>query len=102
MNEGTKTFRTFEEFWPYYLAQHSRRANRRWHVAGTGLALTCLGLSPWNPWLLLAAPVIGYGCAWWGHYRIEKNRPATFDHPWWSLRGDGRMFLRSCLRRPLP
>ncbi|EQD51118.1 hypothetical protein B1A_13192, partial [mine drainage metagenome] len=45
-----------------------------------------------NAWWLFLAPVLGYGCAWLGHGLFEKNRPATFGHPFWSLIGDARMF----------
>jgi hypothetical protein len=41
---------------------------------------------------LLAALVCGYGFAWIGHFFFEKNRPATFTHPIYSLMGDWMMF----------
>jgi hypothetical protein len=86
----TATFHTYEEFWPFYLSQHSKRETRILHAVGTGLALIALlkalfGLSLF--WLIMA-PVLGYGTAWIGHAFIEKNHPATFDYPLWSLRGD--------------
>lgn len=83
-------FQTFEEFWPFYLREHARPLTRTVHVAGTWAAalvlLAGLLLGPW--WLLLLAPVVGYGCAWVSHFFIERNRPATFTYPAWSLRGD--------------
>ena len=59
---------------------------------GTSTALACLAVSPFFPPALMAAPVAGYGCAWVGHFLFEKNRPATFKYPLWSLRGDMRMY----------
>ena len=86
-------FETFEEFWPYYLSEHWNPATRALHFAGTALVLASLGLGfVASAWWLLAAPVFGYGLAWIGHFFVEKNRPATFTYPLWSLRGDFRMF----------
>jgi hypothetical protein len=86
-------FRSFEEFWPYYLREHARPATRLVHVLGTWTALLVLAwgtlAGPW--WLVLLAPVIGYGCAWASHFLIERNRPATFTYPAWSLGGDLRL-----------
>jgi hypothetical protein len=86
-------FQTYEEFWPYYVAQHSRPATRALHFAGTTFVLAALaaGVVVAPKWALLA-PVLGYGPAWIGHFFFEKNQPATFTYPWWSLRGDFRMY----------
>ncbi len=87
------SFRNFEEFYPFYLGEHADRTSRRLHVIGTSAAvlqmLTAVFLS--EPLLLLSALVTGYGFAWVGHYVFEKNRPATFKYPLYSLRGDFRM-----------
>ena len=86
-------FQSFEEFWPFYLREHARPLTRLVHVAGTWAAAAVLAIGvlfgPW--WLVLLAPVIGYGCAWISHVFIERNRPTTFTHPAWSLRGDLRL-----------
>jgi hypothetical protein len=86
---------SFEEFWPYYVSQHQNPTCRRLHFAGTTLAMGCIAISPAVPAALLAAPVLGYGLAWVGHFAFEKNRPATWGGGkaiLWSLRGDLRMW----------
>jgi hypothetical protein len=85
---------TYEEFWPYYVSQHAAASTRALHFAGTltmlgTLAAAALVDARW----LLAAPVAGYAPAWIGHFFFERNRPATFTYPLWSLRADLRMFL---------
>ncbi|MCA9679830.1 MAG: DUF962 domain-containing protein [Kofleriaceae bacterium] len=86
---------TFEEFWPYYVSQHRDAANRRLHFVGTTLAMGCVAIAPLVPPALAAAPVVGYGLAWIGHFAFEKNRPASWHsakHFAWSFRGDLRMW----------
>lgn len=89
-------FKSFDDFWPFYVREHSSKTNRALHFVGTTLAVTSLatGLLTGKKGLLLAAPVLGYGFAWVGHFIIEKNRPATFQHPLWSLRGDFVMWWK--------
>ena len=88
-------FASFREFYPYYLQQHANRTTRRLHVAGTLLALAVavavVASGHWG-WLL-AVPVAGYLPAWLGHWLFERNSPATFRHPLYSLRGDFTMCL---------
>jgi hypothetical protein len=86
----TKRYETFEEFWPYYVREHGKKLTRQFHFVGTSLALGCFagGLLTRHKWLLLVAPVAGYGPAWISHFFIEKNRPATFTYPRWSLMAD--------------
>lgn len=83
-------FASFREFYPYYLQQHANRTSRRLHVVGTLLALLVAVLAiARGRWLwLLAAPPAGYLPAWLGHALFERNKPATFRHPLYSLRGD--------------
>jgi hypothetical protein len=94
MSAMDQRFTGFSNFYPYYLAEHRSRGCRILHFAGTTLALTCLvaAVLTRNIWFLVIAPVAGYGCAWFGHILFEKNRPATFSHPWYSLRGDFAMY----------
>ena len=97
MAENTKQYANFEEFYPFYLSQHSNIINRRLHIIGTILACMILLLSylfHTNKYLLLV-PLAGYGFAWIGHFCVEKNRPATFRHPLYSLMGDFRMVYDS-------
>ncbi|MEU5660707.1 DUF962 domain-containing protein [Streptomyces sp. NPDC047737] len=88
-----QTFSSYEEFWPFYVAMHSKAATRWVHLTGTltGLALTAYGLARGRKRYALALPLIGYGTAWPAHFLIEKNNPATFGNPAWSLRGDAQM-----------
>lgn len=85
---------SFAEFWPYYVRAHSRRGTRILHGVGSVLALSAVVAGLWlNPWLILLAPLIGYGFAWYGHFIVEHNKPATFGHPFWSLAADYRMLF---------
>ncbi len=92
---------SYKDFWPSYLGEHSRGLTRLIHVAGTGvgLLLLLLALITQNWWLLLAALVCGYAFAWISHLLVEKNRPASFTHPLWSLFSDLRMFCLFCQGR---
>lgn len=84
---------TLAEFWPIYLGEHRHPHTRAWHLAGT-LAYLTLGIGlllarrPGDLWIL---PIVAYGCAWYSHLAIEKNRPATFRHPLLSFICDHRM-----------
>lgn len=90
-----QAFASFGEFYPYYLQQHSDRRCRRLHFIGSTLVLACIVLAiTVNPWWLLGMPLAGYGCAWIGHFVFEKNRPATFKHPLYSLIGDWVMYAQ--------
>lgn len=91
---ATVRYQSFREFYPFYLGEHSNLTCRRLHFIGSCLVLVLLGvtIATRNPWLLLAVPVCGYGFAWVGHFFFEKNRPATFTYPVYSLIGDWVMF----------
>ena len=87
-------FKTFADFYPFYMRQHSNIMCRKLHFLGTCgvIALLLLFFFTGLPQLLLFLPIIGYGFAWFGHFVYEKNRPATFKHPFYSLLGDFRLF----------
>ncbi|WP_223789685.1 DUF962 domain-containing protein [Marinicella meishanensis] len=94
MSEHSPQFKSFKDFYPYYLQEHSNPICRRLHVIGSALVLLVTAavlLTQQWVWLWLL-PVIGYGFAWVGHFFFEHNRPATFSHPWYSLAGDWVMF----------
>ena len=100
--DTVKQFDSFDDFW-FYLREHGKPVTRGLHIAGTTLsigflaaALAALGKdrrypdSRPLPWLIGAA-LAGYGPAWIGHFVFEGNRPATFEHPVWSLLSDLKM-----------
>ena len=81
--------RSFSEFWPYYVRAHSRPRTRLLHAVGSILALIFIVLGVIrSPWYLLGAPLIGYSFAWYAHFFVEHNKPATFGHPFYSLAAD--------------
>ena len=89
-----KKYKSFWSFYPYYLCEHGNPQNRLLHFIGTGLIIVFLiaGIILQNWWLIAAIPFCGYGFAWLGHFFIEKNRPATFTYPLFSLGSDFVMF----------
>jgi len=99
----SERYRTYEEFWPFYVSQHLNTTCRGLHFVGTTLVFTAVALAfVRSPWWLLAAPLAGYGFAWVGHFFFEKNRPATFTYPLWSLRGDFRMYRLTLIGKMQP
>lgn len=86
--------RSFSDFWPFYVQQHSRSRTRLMHALGSvgALLMVVLALTV-SLWFLLAVPVIGYGFAWSAHFFVEKNKPATFGHPFYSLYSDYKMLF---------
>ena len=96
-----RKFSSFRDFYPFYLSEHRHPVSRRLHFIGTALVLvTLLVTILTRHWYLLwLLPVVGYGFAWSGHFFFEKNRPATFKHPLYSLCGDFVMFRDILLGR---
>ncbi|TDI90701.1 MAG: DUF962 domain-containing protein [Candidatus Dadabacteria bacterium] len=94
MGEGEKKFKSFSEFYPYYLSEHGNPVNRRLHFFGSLLTIiVVLFVIITQTWIaLILVPILGYGFAWIGHYFVEKNKPATFTYPLYSLMGDWVMF----------
>lgn len=89
-------YRTFHDFYPFYMTEHANPVSRRLHVVGTGLVIAALVAGALvNPWFFVVAPLVGYGFAWVGHFVFEKNRPATFQYPLFSLMGDFRLFFET-------
>ena len=94
MEKQEPTFNSFKAFYPYYLKEHRNVTCRRLHFIGSLLVLMVIisALLSQKFALLWLLPIIGYGFAWIGHFFFEKNRPATFKHPFYSLWGDWVMF----------
>lgn len=87
-------FKTFADFYPFYLGEHANRVSRRLHCAGTSIALVMLVAAVVTQvwWLVIVALVQGYAFAWVGHFFFEHNRPATFKYPVFSFMGDWRLW----------
>lgn len=87
-------FRSFADFYPFYLSEHMNRTSRRLHFTGTSIAAVLMVTAALTQlwWLLLLGLLQGYAFAWVGHYVFERNRPATFKYPFYSLAGDWRMW----------
>jgi hypothetical protein len=83
------TIESFADFWPYYVRAHAQRRTRALHATGSVLAVVMVVLAfGVNLWFLAAAPLVGYAFAWYAHFFIEHNKPATFGHPFYSLAAD--------------
>jgi hypothetical protein len=96
-----KRYRTLDEYYPFYLSEHGNSTSRRLHFIGTtivvGLLVAAFVTRMW--WLLAVALVSGYGFAWIGHFFFERNKPATFEHPWLSFLSDWRMWWQILTRK---
>jgi hypothetical protein len=94
MEKTASDYASFRELYPFYLGEHRDRMDRRLHFAGTSLVIATLvyALATAQFGYLLLLPLFGYGFAWVGHFFFEKNRPATFKYPFYSLLGDFVMY----------
>ena len=89
-----RAFKSFADFYPFYLSAHNNRTCRRLHFVGSTLSLLCLGMlvATGKPQYLLYGLLCGYGFAWVGHFGFEKNKPASFKRPLYSFMGDWVMY----------
>jgi hypothetical protein len=88
-----REFSNYEEFFSFYVLQHSSLGNRVLHAIGTTSGVVIAIAALWMGygwWALLGLP-IAYAFAWTGHFLVEGNKPATFGHPGWSFISDFRM-----------
>lgn len=87
-------FNSLQEFYPYYLQEHLNPTSRKLHFIGTGLVILLLlaALFTGTWWMLWLLPLVGYGFAWVGHAFFERNKPATFTYPFFSLASDFLLF----------
>lgn len=101
MDNKGKKFKNFSEFYTFYLSEHSDRVNRRLHFSGCILIIVIvLFVIVTHIWIaFILVPLVGYGFAWVGHYFVEKNKPATFTYPVYSLIGDWVMFKDMVIRK---
>jgi hypothetical protein len=94
-------YNSFTEFWPFYVAEHSKPATRLFHLVGTTVGVCCIifliASGKW--WLFPLSLVPGYGAAWFAHFFIEKNKPATFAYPLWSFIADYKMIALMLIGR---
>lgn len=93
---STPDIKSFEDFWPYYVRAHKNPVTRTVHAIGTsvGAAVAITGYLLGKKSLIPVGAAIGYGCAWYSHFFIEGNKPATFGHPLYSLAGDWVMISK--------
>jgi hypothetical protein len=101
MSDDKLEFASFTEFWPFYLSEHLHPTNRTWHFAGITLGIIIAAvLLIAGPWYLSPLGLVpGYLFAWVGHYGYEKNTPASFGYPWFSLLGDLNVYWRTLTGR---
>ena len=97
-------FRSYDDFFAFYVQQHSCLSNRLMHAVGTtlGIAIAIAAFALGHPWYALLWVPVAYGFAWTGHFLLEKNTPATFGHPFWSFISDFRMLFLMLTGRLAP
>lgn len=96
-----KEYQSLRSFYPFYLSEHRKKSTRLLHFTGTALVIISFitFLITLNWWYFAAVPLLGYGFAWVGHFFFEKNKPATFQYPGYSLASDFIMFWQLLIRR---
>ena len=92
---SSNRFQSIRTFYPFYLSEHRNPTSRLLHFIGTGIFFLLLltGLYTGRYWLFWLMPIVGYGFAWTGHFFFEKNKPATFQYPLFSLLSDFILFF---------
>jgi len=95
----SERIKTYAEFYKFYLSEHKNKTSRTLHFVGTFFVFVCIGVAIYFNWGLkwFLVPVVGYGFAWVGHAFFEKNKPATFKYPFWSLISDFKLFFEILL-----
>ena len=90
-----RQFKSYDEFFAFYVQQHATQSNRVMHAVGTtlGVLIAVVAVATGHPWYALLWIPVAYGFAWTGHFLLEKNTPATFGHPLWSFISDFRMMF---------
>jgi len=95
----SERIKTYDEFYKFYLTEHKNKTSRTLHFIGTFLVFILIGVAIYKnwSWKWFLVPVVGYGFAWIGHAFFEKNKPATFKYPLWSLISDFKLFFEILL-----
>jgi hypothetical protein len=93
MTENDKNIENYAEFWDFYVAEHKQPLTRLLHFVGTtlGLVLLVWVVRGGNWFYLPLCFVAGYAFAWFAHFFVEHNKPATFQYPLWSFISDYKM-----------
>jgi len=84
---------TYKQFWDFYVQEHSKPLTRLLHFTGTtlGIVLLVWFVATGRWYFFPVFFVVGYAFAWFAHFVVEKNRPATFQYPFWSFISDFKM-----------
>jgi len=94
MSNEKEIISSFRDFYPFYLSEHMNPVCRLLHFIGTGLVISLISISIiYSNKAWIYAPLCGYSFAWIGHFVFEKNKPATFTYPVYSLIADFVMFF---------
>lgn len=95
MAENTRKIKSYREFWDFYVREHLQPMTRLLHFVGTALGMVLLAWfiknGTWHYFPLCF--VVGYAFSWFSHFFIEKNKPASFQYPFWSFISDYKMMF---------